>query len=519
MTSRVAVSLCLLTLSLGCRSGEAPAATKAAQQTEPAPQPTLAPPPAPPVELATGPATARFVSLSDLHFDPFLDPALVPKLAAAEAIEWGPLFEARYPSPGAASGTAGPATQLGSYGGDTPYPLLRSALAAPQHASGWPPDYVIISGDFLAHSFRSRYQELTGDDSDAGYRGFVDKTLQFLTVEINTSFPGIPIIPALGNNDSYCGDYLLEPGGTFLQMLAWLWAPLARGGPEFSQTFTAGGWYEVPHPKLEDHRLIVLNTVFFSTKYANSCAASPTPNAPDPTTDPTTVQLEWLAQRLAAAEAAGHKVSLIYHIPPGVNVYSAVHAKTPGCPQTSELFWRDEPSTAFLALVDQYHAIILASFAGHIHTDDFRLTYPAAKPDTPTGFIHVTPAISPLFGNNPGFQVFDYDPSSGALRDFTTYALPLGAAAPSWQAAYSFNAAYATAADTDSDYDLVALARTRARISTDPAVRAKYIAFNPVDNPDANQINADNWRTYWCATGTMTTTEFGACMCPEPTSD
>lgn len=499
MLPRAAPSPCLtlLFLSLACGSPTAaPASADAGtKQTELAPKVVDATV-APPIEdEASAPTAAHFVSLSDLHFDPFLEPALVPKLAAAEAIDWGLLFETEA------------SKRLGPHGQDTGYALLRSALAAPQAADTWPPAYVIISGDFLAHSFRDRYQATTGDDSDAGYHAFVDKTLQFLTAEISASFAGAPIFPALGNNDSYCGDYLLEPGGSFLAMLARAWTPLTRGGPEFAQTFATGGWYEAPHPTLPDHRLIVLNTVFFSRNYANACATGEAQGAVDPSTE----QLAWLEQRLRAATAAAHDVSLIYHIPPGINVYGSLHSKATACPQKSELFWRDEVSTAFLALVDQYHEVIVASFAGHIHTDDFRLTYPGAAGGQPSGFVHLTPAISPMFGNNPGFQVFAYDSVGGALRDFTTYALPLGADAPSWRAEYGFRDAYGQ----DGDYDLAALTRARAQIQSDETIRAKYITYNPVDSPDAKQIDASNARAYWCGTGTMTTSDFSGCLCPQ----
>ena len=38
--------------------------------------------------------------------------------------------------------------------------------------------------------------------------------------------PGIVVAPTLGNEDSYCGDYRIEPDGPFLSMFAETWAPL-----------------------------------------------------------------------------------------------------------------------------------------------------------------------------------------------------------------------------------------------------------------------------------------------------
>jgi hypothetical protein len=49
---------------------------------------------------------------------------------------------------------------------------------------------------------------------------FIDKTITFLTQRIREQFPRIPIYPALGNADSYCGDYQLQPKGEFLRRTA-----------------------------------------------------------------------------------------------------------------------------------------------------------------------------------------------------------------------------------------------------------------------------------------------------------
>jgi hypothetical protein len=36
-------------------------------------------------------------------------------------------------------------------------------------------------------------------------------------------FPNPSVYPALGNNDSYCGDYQIEPSGRFLRATAKIW--------------------------------------------------------------------------------------------------------------------------------------------------------------------------------------------------------------------------------------------------------------------------------------------------------
>jgi hypothetical protein len=90
--------------------------------------------------------------------------------------------------------------------------LLRSAL---QQMKDTLPDpaFVLVPGDFLAHGFRRAFDAAASDHSDAAYRIFVQKTMQFLAQQLEQTFPNKPILPALGNNDDLCGDYQLQPRG------------------------------------------------------------------------------------------------------------------------------------------------------------------------------------------------------------------------------------------------------------------------------------------------------------------
>jgi hypothetical protein len=149
------------------------------------------------------PVSRQILVMSDLHFDPMADPRLVDQLAAAEPDQWRTVLDSSSDH------------SLGRYGWDSNWMLLRSAL---QHmAATLPkPAFVLISGDFLAHGFRREFDAAAKDHSDAAYRAFVRKTMQFLGQQLEQTFPATPIFPALGNNDEECGDYQLQPGGPFL---------------------------------------------------------------------------------------------------------------------------------------------------------------------------------------------------------------------------------------------------------------------------------------------------------------
>ncbi|MGA8382825.1 MAG: metallophosphoesterase, partial [Stellaceae bacterium] len=143
------------------------------------------------------PAAGRLLVVSDIHFDPMAEPGLVDRLAAAEPAQWPAVFDS--------AGSQKPSR----YGSDTNWPLLRSALK--QMKQTLPrPAMVLLPGDFLAHQFRNKFDAAAHDHSDAAYRGFVRRTMQFLALQFERNFPGTPILPVLGNNDADCGDYRLQ---------------------------------------------------------------------------------------------------------------------------------------------------------------------------------------------------------------------------------------------------------------------------------------------------------------------
>jgi sphingomyelin phosphodiesterase acid-like 3 len=78
--------------------------------------------------FAAGADQGLFLHVSDIHFDPFSDPAIVPRLIAVPVERWQGIFQ---------SSTK---TGFAQYGSDANYPLLVSMLSA---AKGQPYDYVL----------------------------------------------------------------------------------------------------------------------------------------------------------------------------------------------------------------------------------------------------------------------------------------------------------------------------------------------------------------------------------------
>src|SRR5215212_6447880 len=276
-------------------------------------------------------AQQLFLSASDIHFDPYADPSIVTKLEAADVSQWDAIF---------ATSTM---TAFSGHGKDTNDPLFRSALDAMEKQFVFPPAFVLISGDFLAHDFNTTYQQYATDKSQAAYSAFVKKTITYIASKFRDKFPGVRIYPTLGNNDTDCGDYDIAPNGAFLANFRDVWKDIVQS-KSFNERFGTGGYYHADLPGVAV-RLIALNANFFSVNYKNTCGK---PGEPDPGLQ----ELAWLDAELRLARSDGKRVWLLFHIPPGMNVFNTVESGA-ACP-TPQTFWKDEYATRYLSIVDKY---------------------------------------------------------------------------------------------------------------------------------------------------------------------
>ena len=434
--------------------------------------------------------------MSDLHFDPMADPGLVDQLTAAEPEQWSAVLDSSRDR------------SLGRYGRDSNWVLLRSALR--QMAETLPePAFVLISGDFLAHRSRQEFDAAARDNSDAAYRVFVRKTMQFLGQQLEQTFPATTIIPALGNNDEECGDYQLQPGGPFLTDTLPILRRLvgSTGSPSFDRDWQSYGNYSA---RVSGIRVLSTNTNFLSVHYRNACGS-----AADG--DPGRATLAWLEAELAAAKQAGERVWLLYHIPPGIDGYATL--RQGACPGTMIPMWNQAYAEAFLPLLRRYADTVVASFAGHTHMDDFRLIGDA---EGRYGFALITPAVSPIFGQNPAFRTVTYD-AAGGILDQTTYDLtnlpqattPAGGVPPEWRAEYTFTRQWSL-----PKVDLPSLDRLYSLITDAPVERESWHMIFPVSSPvywarfsAGSEQLAQAVRAFRCASGNVAPSAYQQCYC------
>jgi sphingomyelin phosphodiesterase acid-like 3 len=426
-----------------------------------------------------------FLLLSDIHLTPFDDPALVPQLVRAPVEQWQSIFEA-------SSHKA-----FTSYGADPNYALFKSALAEINHL-GVPYDYALVTGDYISHNFIDDFHKRVGGD-DRALKDFSTKTILFVTEMVQKSLPGVPVYFAVGNHDSECDSYKMAGDTDLWKALAQSWSTVAAD-PQAAAEFSQGGYYAVTHPTIANRELVVLNSIFWSDKYAGGCSVEK--NSGNPGDE----EMTWLQKTLEQAQKSGQTVSLEMHIPPGMNSEKAEKRKGDG--KKAKLLWKPQYEDQFIHLAAQYSHILQGNFAGHTHMDDYRL---AVDTDgRPFLLTHLTPGLCQIDGNNPGFQVMRYDKTSGELEDLATFYVPdLHTADPAknpWELEYTFQQAYGYSA-----YSMANLLDLAGRIDSEPAVRQKYIDFYALKTPAPSPINAENWQAFSCGHTHMDSHSFNDC--------
>ncbi len=444
--------------------------------------------------------------VSDIHFDPFHDPARVHELAAAPVTEWRRIL-ASPPSSDQPQAFAALQQSCNARGVDTPYALLRSSLQA-MRARQQDAKFMTVSGDLIAHAFTCRYRTLFPGSKPSDYEAFVVKTLSFVVEELRASFPGMPVYVALGNNDSGCGDYELDAGSGFIIDAGRI---VAEGLPPSQQQdalkqFGEGGYYSITMAEpMHDTRLIVVNDVFLSPKYS-TCAGKPDSAA-------ASEEMSWLQQQLAQARQADERVWVMGHIPPGIDPYSTASKFRDVCGGQAPV--RFLSSGKMADLIVEYADVVRLGIFAHTHMDEMRLLEPEASGgQTAEGHgaaIKIVPSISPVDGNNPSFTIARVNPSSAMLENYEVIAASNQTGiATSWAKEYDFGRTYHEAEFSPSAVKkLIDEFRIDGGAST--AASAAYIRNYYAG--DLSRELTPFWPEYVCALDNRTARGFAACVC------
>jgi len=425
--------------------------------------------------LPAGPAkarTRRALVFSDLHWDPYRHPDAARMITGSPWPDWHVIL------------TELGGMELNSYGQETSYGLLESGLDA--MAAACPnPEFIVFPGDLPTHQLWRRFAEFS-DGGKPALERFIANLVAFVASRIRARFATAPIFFSLGNNDSFCGDYQVNPGGAYLAATAETYLGDYLGRPDQADAFLPGfralGCYSMAMDRFSSGRVVAINTNLLSHHFQCQCCQKPF--------DPGQV-LDWLEVQLRQAARRGERVWLLPHIPFGVNAYSTAGGVEHGelGPVTTHL--APAYNTRLVDLLKGYAATLAAVINGHTHMDAFKVL--CADDGSPLLAAHIAPAMNALFGNNPAFQVLHLDAGGLALADYETHHLDLAETGKGWQREYGFGEAYGAAPDAAG---LAGLHQAMAGYG--PLWRQYRDWYNAGQTVEPT-IADDQFKTYWLA--------------------
>ena len=423
---------------------------------------------------------ATLLAVTDLHFDPFADARVAPLLAHTPAEGWADVLAAGSPA-------------LPGYGDPGTQPLLDGLVLGMRAAAGShrQPDAILCTGDLLAHDFADRARAVPGVESDADVREMILKTVEYVALRLAGAFPGVPVYLSLGNNDAFAGDYALVDGGAFLARTAPLLARLLPPGVERQAArgaWTRHGCYAADVPG--GVTIVSLAGVFLSARREDGTSAAR--------------QLDFLERQLQRARLRGRRVWLLTHIPPGVDVFGTLHARD-GDAAGPHLFLRPEANRRLNALLREGADVLALTLTGHTHMEDFRLQGAAEGPAE--SVLHIVPAVSPVFNQNPAFRVFTTD-DAGRLADAVTHVLDLETPNDGWRPGPGLRAADGPVlADGPDASGLAALWRA---MPDDAALRETYtLRYSTRREPP---LMHGHWREFRCGVAASDAEAYAACL-------
>jgi len=454
------------------------------------------------------PSTVSAAMLSDLHFDPFHDPAKVPLLVNAPVEQWEGILKSPDSAGREAEFAAVQQACKGKSQVDAPFALLTSSLqAAKAQTPG--AKFVTVSGDLLVHGLDCRYRaamklgSASGDDQSVS-AAFAEKTTVFVIKQVESAFAGVPVYMALGNNDSRCNHNRLDVHDGYLNatgqaVINGLVGVSAAERKLALTTFESAGYYGVTMAApMVKTRLLVVDDIYMMSNFATCEADGKDRKGGDE-------QIAWLTKELETARKHGERVWLLGHLPPTVNPQSSLAKGSALCKSAKvETFLSsDDLSNALESHAD----VVRLALFGHTHMDELHLlgSKGAGVP------VKVVASVSAVDGNMPSFTVGKVDPTSATLMDYTVYeasnATGVGTA---WAKEYGFGETY-----HEASFSAAALGDLIGRFRADAAgTSAESHAYQTHYFKGLLPFGLGPfWSGYVCSLDHPTADGFKACVC------
>ncbi|EDR29154.1 sphingomyelin phosphodiesterase, putative [Entamoeba dispar SAW760] len=227
------------------------------------------------------------------------------------------------------------------------------------------PGIILLSGDLAGH-----YQGVNNSNAIKG-------VLQL----VSNRFDGVPLVFSIGNNDinpSYitkCNDPRYEQYYTLLKSQI----PASE-----KEEFIKHGSY-IKHFNQFSLSVLSINTLLYGPKLNGDDCGS----------------IKYIEKSLEIAQAKGNSVLVVGHFPLGVAAYDCKN------------YLVQSIQNLLIQTFKKYQNIIVGYVFGHDHRSEIKII-----DDIP---ILTAPAISPIFGNTPGYRVYTYDNVNGILKDYKDF--------------------------------------------------------------------------------------------------
>ncbi len=455
---------------------------------------------------AAAPVTA--ILMSDIHFDPFRDPSKAARLVDAPESEWNAILQ----DPDAPDQQeAFTRLQKGCNEAaiDTPYALFRSSLDAMKEKAA-DAQFALLSGDLLVHNLACRFKTLMPGRTESEYKALVAKMTNYVLDQTRLSLKGVTLYVALGNNDSTCRDYALDPNDAYLattREAAIGWLPNGAQKKTAYVNYGQRGDYAITMlAPVRRTRLIVLDDLFQSRRYMG-CDGKPNPAAVD-------AQIAWLEKELAGAKQRGERVWVLGHIAPGLDSYTTLLQHKNVCAgELPTMFLSSERMQNVMA---KYADVIKLGVFGHTHMDEMRLFGGAVDSGHLTGpegkvAIKMVPSISPLASFISQFVVAKVDTKAAQMKDYTVYAASnITGVDAVWSKVYSYGEAY-----QEAEFSPKAMDHLIEGFEADPTAhdaRTESYLKHIVGGEKALLLKA-LWPRYSCVMAHHTVESYAACYC------
>ncbi|MCJ1458766.1 hypothetical protein MMC28_009140 [Mycoblastus sanguinarius] len=378
--------------------------------------------------------TINVLHLSDWHLDPRYD--IGSEANCSQYLCCRPYSTNTVLDTGVSNASV-PASRFGYLYCDSPPDLaLSSFKSMPQFFNVDDISFTIFTGDIVSH-----------DNDDQLSRAYVEYEENVTYAVFKAEMGNKPIYPTLGNHDSLPEAYNtpndINGGDGTNNIFSWNYDLLSSmweedgwiSGAEASFASTHYGAYA--HTTAQGLRIISINTDFW---YVDNVFNYFNFTNPDQSGI-----LSFLISELETCEKQGQRAWIIGHVLSGYDGSN-------GLPN---------PTALFYSIVRRFApATIAAIFFGHTHEDQIQIFYDysatslngtlrntndidISKPLT-MGFIG--PSITPLTGNNAGYQLYQVDAKTFEIMEIKTYFANVSESltwtSPVWQFEYDARSTY-----------------------------------------------------------------------------